>query len=80
MGNTIPSRTLSSSPKDTHEHYAATQLAPRVKVGYSAIYLTQINKRGVVVSVWKIHFEDEGDEMIANLSLKHGKIRGFFLI
>ena len=57
----------------------AAQVAPREKAGYTATYLTQLSKGGFVVSVWKIHFGDGKDEMLAELSIRDGKVGGFFL-
>ncbi len=55
------------------------QVAPREKAGYTATYLTQLSKGRFVVSVWKVHFEDGKEEMLAELSIRDGKVSGFFL-
>jgi hypothetical protein len=55
------------------------QLAPRIKKGYSAVFLGNLNQQGYKVYLWKLTFFDGGDDVLARLSLKDGKIGGFWL-
>ncbi|MBC1241889.1 hypothetical protein [Nostoc sp. 2RC] len=55
------------------------QLAPRLKKGYSLIFLGNLNQQGYQVYLWKLTFKDSGDDILARLSLKDGKIGGFWL-
>ncbi|MEH1869180.1 MAG: hypothetical protein V7K69_29880 [Nostoc sp.] len=55
------------------------QLAPRIKKGYSAVFLGNLNQQGYQVYLWKLTFFDGGDDVLARLSLKDGKIGGFWL-
>ncbi|MDZ8189444.1 MAG: hypothetical protein RMX96_31980 [Nostoc sp. ChiSLP02] len=57
----------------------STQLAPRFKKGYSAIFLGNLNQQGYQVYLWKLTFSDGSDDVLARLSLKDGKIGGFWL-
>lgn len=66
-------------PKPAFERVVAL-VAPRLKAGYTATFLTQLRKNGFLVSVWKIEFKDGGDDMLGELSLKNGKVGGFFLL
>ena len=54
------------------------QIAPGLKNGYSATYATQLRKNGFILSIWKIQFK-QGDDMLGELSIKNGKVGGFFL-
>lgn len=55
------------------------QIAPRQQKGYASTYLGELKKNGFRVHLWKLTFDDKGDDMLAQLSLKDGKIGGFFL-
>ena len=55
------------------------QLAPRIKKGYSAVFLGNLNQQGYKVYLGKLTFFDGGDDVLARLSLKDGKIGGFWL-
>ncbi len=55
------------------------QLAPRIKKGYSAVFLGNLKQQGYQVYLWKLTFFDGGDDVLARLSLKDGKIGGFWL-
>jgi len=55
------------------------QLAPRLKKGYSLVFLGNLNQQGYQVYLWKLTFKDSGDDILARLSLKDGKIGGFWL-
>ncbi|MEH2450705.1 hypothetical protein [Nostoc sp.] len=58
---------------------ASGQLAPRLKKGYSAVFLGNLNQQGYQVYLWKLTFKDRSDDVLARLSLKDGKIGGFWL-
>ncbi|WP_445638478.1 DUF3887 domain-containing protein [Nostoc sp. DSM 114161] len=55
------------------------QLAPRLKKGYSAVFLGNLKQQGYQVYLWKLTFVDGSDDVLARLSLKDGKIGGFWL-
>jgi hypothetical protein len=57
----------------------SAQLAPRFKAGYTATYLGDLNQSGYNVTVWRLRFADGGDDALATLSLKNGKIGGFWI-
>jgi hypothetical protein len=64
--------------KEVFEKVVA-QFAPRQKKGYTASYFGEVKKKGYRVFVWKLSFKDEGDDVLAELSMKDEKIGGFFL-
>nr|MBF0685910.1 hypothetical protein [Pseudomonas sp.] len=57
----------------------AAQVGPRLSDGYRAEYLGKIRQQGHEMSVWKIAFDDGGDDLLATLSVSEGKVSGFFL-
>ena len=57
----------------------SAQLAPRLEKGYHVVYLGQLNQHGYLVYLWKLSYTDGGDDSLASLSLKAGKVGGFFI-
>jgi hypothetical protein len=58
---------------------ASGALSPRMKQGYQVIYLGNLNQRGTQVILWKLAFKDGGDDILAKITLKDGKVDGFGL-
>ena len=57
----------------------AAQLGPRFKSGYEATYLGDLNQKGYQVTLWRLRFKAGGDDALATLSLKDGKIGGYWI-
>ncbi|MEI6107613.1 MAG: hypothetical protein WCR49_11440 [Opitutae bacterium] len=57
----------------------AAQVAPVLKPGYEVAYLGSLNQRGYHVSLWKISLKTGGDDLLATLSMKDGKVGGFYI-
>ena len=55
------------------------QLSPRMKKGYDTTYLGQLKQQGGQVYLWKLVYKDGGDDTLAKLVLKDGKVAGFWL-
>ena len=55
------------------------QIEPRAKQGYDAHYLGELKQRGYKVHLWRLSFNDAGDDVLATLSVKDGKAGGFYL-
>ena len=55
-----------------------TQLSPRLKKGYKPQYLGSLKQQGVEVFLWKITFQDGGDDMLARLVIQEDKVAGFW--
>ena len=55
------------------------QIAPRAKKGYDAQYLGELKQHGYAVYLWRLVFKDGGDDVLATMSMKDGKVGGFFL-
>jgi len=56
-----------------------SQMAPRMKKGYDATYLGELKQQGCQVMLWKLTYKDGGDDTLARLALKEGKMAGFLL-
>ena len=57
----------------------AAQLGPRFKSGYEAAYLGDLNQKGYQVTLWRLRFKAGGDDALATLSLKDGKVGGYWI-
>ena len=55
------------------------QLGPRFKSGFEVTYLGELKQKGYAVTLWKITFKDDGDDLLGTLSLKDGKVGGFWV-
>jgi hypothetical protein len=56
----------------------STQLSPRLKKGYKPQYLGSLKQQGVEVFLWKITYQDGGDDMLARLVIQEDKVAGFW--
>ena len=56
----------------------STQLSPRLKKGYKPQYLGSLKQQGVEVLLWKITYQDGGDDMLARLVILENKVAGFW--
>lgn len=57
----------------------AAQLAPMLKAGHEVTYLGELQQTGFRVTLWKLSFKQGGDDLLATLSLKDGKVGGFWI-
>jgi len=57
-----------------------TQLASRMREGYSTTFLTAMRQAGYEVYLWKLSFKDGKDDMLAKVVLnKDGQVAGFWI-
>ncbi len=63
--------------KETFAQVSA-QLSPRLKKGYKPQYLGNLKQQGVEVLLWKIIYQDGGDDMLARLVIQENKVAGFW--
>jgi hypothetical protein len=56
----------------------AAQLSPRLEKGYKLQYLGSLKQQGVEVFLWKITYQDGGDDMLARLVIQKDKVGGFW--
>jgi hypothetical protein len=64
--------------KDQFES-VVSQLGSKLKSGYDLTYLGDLNQKGYQVTLWRIRFQNGGDDFLANLSMKDGKVGGFWI-
>ena len=64
--------------KDQFES-VVSQIASNLKRGYDLAYLGDLNRRGYQVTLWRIRFKSGGDDFLATLSMKDGKVGGFWI-
>lgn len=57
----------------------SAQMAPRMKKGYDVTYFGELKQSGCKVYLWKLAYKDGGDDTLAKLVLKDGKVAGFWL-
>ncbi len=57
----------------------SARIAPRLKNGHAFTYLGEMNQAGFVVYLWRVRFDDGGDDALAQMSVKDKKVGGFFL-
>lgn len=58
----------------------SAQLAPRMREGYSAAFLTRMRQASYDIYLWKLTFQDGGDDFIAKVVLnKDGRVAGFLI-
>lgn len=60
------------------EHVSG-RLAPRLAKGYTSTYLGRLSQQGFAVHLWKLEFKDGGDDVLVTMSVKDGKVGGFWL-
>jgi len=56
-----------------------SQLSSKLKAGYDLSYLGDLNQQGYQVTLWRIRFKSGGDDLLATLSVKDGKVGGFWI-
>ena len=54
------------------------QIGPLLKTNFKTTYLDQLQRDGYTVHLWKIEFET-GNDLLAEVSIKDGKVGGFVL-
>jgi len=55
------------------------QLTPRLQQGYTATFLATLKQQGYTVYLWKLEFNDRGDDTLVTLAVREGKVGGFWL-
>lgn len=55
------------------------QLSSRMKKGYECVYLTDMKQREFKIYLWKMVFEDEGDDALIKMVVLDGQVAGFWI-
>jgi len=56
-----------------------SQLATKLRDGYDITYLGDLNQCGYQVTLWRIRIKSSSDDLLATLSMKDGKVGGFWI-
>jgi hypothetical protein len=55
-----------------------SQIEPKMKGGYEVAYLGEIKRMGgIVQTLWKLTFKANGEEVLANIDIKEGRVSRF---
>jgi hypothetical protein len=60
-------------------NFVAAQLASALSVDHAVTYLGALKQRGYRMTLWKVSFSNGSDDMLATLSVRNGKVGGFFI-
>jgi RNA polymerase sigma factor (sigma-70 family) len=52
------------------------QITPRLKTGYHLIFLGGLKQNKYHITIWKVSFDDDGDDCMMKLAVENGKIGG----
>lgn len=55
------------------------QLAPRMEKGYSITYFGYLKQGDYQIYLWKLSFEDGGDEFVARMTMNGDKVAGILI-
>ena len=66
-----------SVTKQMFDNMSAT-IAPRMKKGYKVVSLGTLNQQGYQLCLSKLVFKDGGDDILARLVLRNGKVAGMW--
>ena len=55
------------------------QIAFRLQAGHKTTYFGETKKKGFAVYLWRVRFDDDGDDALVEMSIKDEKVGGFFL-
>ena len=55
------------------------QLASRLQKGYSITYFGDLKQGNSQIYLWKLSFEDGGDEFVAHMTMNGDKVAGIFI-
>ena len=57
----------------------AAKVGPKLQGGHDLTYLGELKQKGYRVTLWRVSFTDGSDDALATLSIKDGKVGGFFI-
>lgn len=58
---------------------ACDEWTPRLAPGFEASYMGSLKKGDYTVTNWKLVCADKGDDLIVTMSVRDGKVGGFFI-
>jgi hypothetical protein len=57
----------------------SAQISAPLKTGYDILYLGELQQQGHQVTLWKISLKQGGDDLLATMYVKEGKVSGFLI-
>ena len=57
----------------------AGQLSEPLKTGYEISFLGELQQQGFQVTLWKISLKQGGDDLLATMYVKEGRVGGFWI-
>lgn len=58
---------------------ASEETSAKLEGDYTATYMGELNKMGYAVYYWKMSPKSGGDDILASMSIKDGKVAGFIV-
>ena len=65
-----------SSLKPEVFHRVSQGLAPRLQKGFTPTFLGELRQNGYMASVWRLCFDDGGDDLLFRMAVAGGKVVG----
>jgi hypothetical protein len=57
-------------------HRVSRSLAPRMQAGFASAFLGELRQNSSTVSLWRLRFDDKGDDLLFRMSITDGKVTG----
>jgi hypothetical protein len=57
-------------------HRVSQGLAPKLRKGFTPTFLGELRQNGYVASLWRLRFDDGGDDALFRMALAGGKVVG----
>ena len=57
-------------------HHVSRGLAPRIQKGFAPTFLGELRQNGYMVSLWRLRFDDGGDDLLFRMAVAGGKVIG----
>lgn len=57
-------------------HRVSRSLAPRMQKGFTPTFLGELRQKSYVTSLWRLRFDDGGDDLLFRMGIADGKVVG----
>jgi hypothetical protein len=57
-------------------HRVSRGLAPRMQKGFASTFFGELRQNSSMVSLWRLRFDDKGDDLLFRMSIADGKVTG----
>ena len=72
----VGSEKFKSDLKPEVFHRVSRSLAPRMQTGFTSAFLGELRQNSSTVSLWRLRFDDKGDDLLFRMSITDGKVTG----